>query len=246
MKIRLCGEYAPLENKRGRSSSRTLSRSRSRTRSRSPVRSPSPRDRRGRSRSRSPHRRRRVSRSASGSRSGSRSSDRRDSRRSRSRSPRRRDSYMRSRRDSGDRGSRWRGRPTRREDPDPCRCLGCFNLSVYTTEKDLRELFGEFGEIEKVELVYDHPTGRSRGFGFVYFERLEDACVARDKLTGQEIDGHKIRVDYSLTKRAHTPTPGQYMGAVRGGRRTYGYGSGGYRTERRESYRDGYVGRSSR
>ncbi|KAL6727192.1 hypothetical protein Aduo_009087 [Ancylostoma duodenale] len=129
---------------------------------------------------------------------------------------------------------------------DDVRCLGCFNLSVYTTEKDLRELFGEFGEIEKVELVYDHPTGRSRGFGFVYFERLEDACAARDKLTGQEIDGHKIRVDFSLTKRAHTPTPGQYMGAVRGSRRNYGYGSGGYRSERRESYRDGYAGRGSR
>ncbi|VDL69718.1 unnamed protein product [Nippostrongylus brasiliensis] len=127
------------------------------------------------------------------------------------------------------------------------RCLGCFNLSVYTTEKDLRELFGEFGEIEKVELVYDHPTGRSRGFGFVYFERLEDACAARDKLSGQEIDGHKIRVDFSLTKRAHTPTPGQYMGAIRGSRRNYGYGSGGsYKSDRRESYRDGYGGRSSR
>ncbi|KAE9416113.1 hypothetical protein Angca_004054, partial [Angiostrongylus cantonensis] len=173
---------------------------------------------------------------------------RRDSRRSRSRSARgRRDTYLRSRRDSGDRGSgRGRGRLSRRDDPDPCRCLGCFNLSVYTTEKDLRELFGEFGEIEKVELVYDHPTGRSRGFGFVYFERLEDACAARDKLSGQEIDGHKIRVDYSLTKRAHTPTPGQYMGATRGSRRNYGYGSGGYKSERRESYRDGYAGRSSR
>lgn len=100
-----------------------------------------------------------------------------------------------------------------------CRCLGCFNLSVYTTEADLRDLFGEFGEIEKVcfssciqcivciflyicispfigflkvELVYDHPTGRSRGFGFVYFDRLEDACAARDKLSGKEIDGHKV------------------------------------------------------
>ena len=27
-----------------------------------------------------------------------------------------------------------------------------------------------------------------------------------------EIDGRKIRVDYSITKRAHTPTPGVYMG----------------------------------
>jgi len=27
-----------------------------------------------------------------------------------------------------------------------------------------------------------------------------------------EIDGRKIRVDYSITDRAHTPTPGVYLG----------------------------------
>lgn len=27
-----------------------------------------------------------------------------------------------------------------------------------------------------------------------------------------EIDGRRIRVDYSITQRAHTPTPGIYMG----------------------------------
>ena len=32
-------------------------------------------------------------------------------------------------------------------------CLGVFNLSVYTTDKDVRELFGEFGNIEKVTLI---------------------------------------------------------------------------------------------
>lgn len=26
------------------------------------------------------------------------------------------------------------------------------------------------------------------------------------------LNGKKIRVDYSITKRAHTPTPGVYMG----------------------------------
>jgi len=29
---------------------------------------------------------------------------------------------------------------------------------------------------------------------------------------GTEIDGRKIRVDYSITQRAHTPTPGVYLG----------------------------------
>lgn len=96
-----------------------------------------------------------------------------------------------------------------RDAPDPSRCLGVFNLSMYTTEKDLREMFNEFGEIEKVgiflltnlsakclfinncpsqiDLIYDHPTGRSRGFGFIYFERLDDASAARDKLNGIEV-----------------------------------------------------------
>ncbi len=55
-------------------------------------------------------------------------------------------------------------------------------------------------------------TGRSRGFAFIYFESQEDAKVAKDAMNDQEIDGRRIRVDFSITKRAHTPTPGVYMG----------------------------------
>lgn len=55
-------------------------------------------------------------------------------------------------------------------------------------------------------------TGRSRGFCFVYFESQDDAKVAKNECTGMEIDGRRIRVDYSITQRAHTPTPGIYMG----------------------------------
>lgn len=76
----------------------------------------------------------------------------------------------------------------------------------------LQELFSRYGEVENVQLVFDHPSGRSRGFGFVYFERMEDAMEAKEKLAGAEVDGHRVRVDYSITKRAHTPTPGIYMG----------------------------------
>ena len=31
-------------------------------------------------------------------------------------------------------------------------------------------------------------------------------------MNDQEIDGRRIRVDFSITKRPHTPTPGVYMG----------------------------------
>lgn len=45
----------------------------------------------------------------------------------------------------------------------------------HTSERDLRKLFGEYGEIESVQIVYDRFTGRSRGFGFVYFTSTKDA-----------------------------------------------------------------------
>lgn len=55
-------------------------------------------------------------------------------------------------------------------------------------------------------------TGRSRGFCFIYYEKLGDAKDARDHCCGMEIDGRRIRVAYSITERPHTPTPGVYMG----------------------------------
>lgn len=99
-----------------------------------------------------------------------------------------------------------------REQPPPGKCLGVFGLSIYTQERDLKEIFGKYGRLEDVQIVYDAQTGRSRGFAFVYFEAERDAAAAKDRCNGSEIDGRKIRVDFSITQRAHTPTPGIYMG----------------------------------
>ena len=41
---------------------------------------------------------------------------------------------------------------------------------------------------------------------YVIFSQAKENC------NGLELDGRRIRVDYSITKRAHTPTPGVYMG----------------------------------
>ena len=99
-----------------------------------------------------------------------------------------------------------------REDPEKSKCIGVFGLSLYTTERELDKEFGKFGPIEKTQVVLDGHSGRSRGFAFIYFESIDDASEARDALNGIEMDGRKIRVDFSITKRAHTPTPGMYMG----------------------------------
>lgn len=79
-------------------------------------------------------------------------------------------------------------------------------------------------------------TKRPKGFCFVYFESLEDAKVAKEQCSGMEIDGRKIRVDYSITERAHTPTPGIYMGkpthTYDGRGSSSGGGGGGWDGER--------------
>ncbi|GFV47131.1 hypothetical protein TNCV_2322761 [Trichonephila clavipes] len=182
-----------------------------------------------RSRSRSPsfHRHRSYSRSRSHSRghryrrhSRSRSHSPRHRRYSRSRSKSPRRSYYDDYGTSKGHSSRYNQSPMssrrrhmgNRENPEPSRCLGVFGLSLYTQERELQEVFGRYGPVEDIQVIYDAQSGRSRGFAFVYFEDTKDAKTAKDRCDGREIDGRKIRVDFSITKRAHTPTPGIYMG----------------------------------
>ncbi|XP_057211500.1 transformer-2 protein homolog alpha isoform X1 [Triplophysa rosa] len=143
-----------------------------------------------------------------------------------------------------------------RANPEPNTCLGVFGLSLYTTERDLREVFSRYGALAGVNVVYDQRTGRSRGFAFVYYERIDDAKEAMERANGMELDGRRIRVDYSITKRAHTPTPGIYMGrpthngggssSSSGGRRRDSYYDRGYdRYDRYDEYDYRYSRRRS-
>ncbi|WFD19342.1 hypothetical protein MCAP1_001572 [Malassezia caprae] len=87
--------------------------------------------------------------------------------------------------------------------------------TIRTTERDLEEEFGRIGEVEKVVIVYDARTGRSRGFGFLTMKDVEAATEAIQQMNGVELHGRRIRVDYSSTSRAHDPTPGEYRGNPR-------------------------------
>ena len=119
-----------------------------------------------------------------------------------------------------------------------------FGLNFTTTERDLEREFGRFGKLDKVSVVLDGPTKRSRGFAFIYFERVEDAEKAREAMNGTEISGFKIRVDFSITNAAHKPTPGVYFHhgkatrpGFRLGRDGRG-GGGGRRGDHRDHNRD--------
>ncbi|XP_033247245.1 transformer-2 sex-determining protein isoform X2 [Drosophila miranda] len=92
------------------------------------------------------------------------------------------------------------------------RCIGVFGLSTNTSQEKVRDLFSKYGRIERIQMIIDAQTHRSRGFCFIYFHNVADACVAKDSCCGMEIDNRRIRVDFSITQRAHSPTPGVYMG----------------------------------
>lgn len=109
--------------------------------------------------------------------------------------------------------------------PGGSRVVAVFNLSIYTTEAELYDVFVKFGPLKKATVVLDAKTGRSRGFGFVYFESIEDARVAQVQANGIEIGDRRIRVDYSATDKPHDPTPGVYYGKVSHPKREHGGGS---------------------
>lgn len=95
---------------------------------------------------------------------------------------------------------------------NPSNVLGVFGLSTVTDERALENLFSTYGTVLKVSLIYDARTQRSRGFGFVYFETQAEAEQALTETNGMTLDGRTIRVDFSVTQRPHSPTPGRYMG----------------------------------
>ncbi len=43
--------------------------------------------------------------------------------------------------------------------PNPSRVLGVFGLSLYTGEKDLKDLLSKYGPIDRIQVVYDHQVG---------------------------------------------------------------------------------------
>ena len=40
--------------------------------------------------------------------------------------------------------------------PDPSKVLGVFGLSLYTSEREIQDLYSKFGGVERVQVIHDH------------------------------------------------------------------------------------------
>jgi RNA recognition motif-containing protein len=110
------------------------------------------------------------------------------------------------------------------------------NLSYTTTEEDLRQAFGNYGEVTSATLIKDKFTGKSRGFGFVEMPSQEEAQAAIQALNGADLGGRTLTVNEA---RPRSDDRRGGSGGGRGGeRRGGGGGRGGYEQGRGGGRRD--------
>lgn len=74
------------------------------------------------------------------------------------------------------------------------------NLHYSINDQDLKEVFGEYGEVSTAKIVMDRETGRSKGFGFVEMSDDNAAKKAIEELDGAELNDRTMRVNESKPK----------------------------------------------
>ena len=97
------------------------------------------------------------------------------------------------------------------------------NLPFSVTDKDLNEMFVQFGQITEAVLIKDKFSGRSKGFGFVTFADKASGEKAIADMNGKDMQGRALTVNEA---RPMEPR------ADRGDRGERGGSGGGFRRNR--------------
>jgi hypothetical protein len=107
------------------------------------------------------------------------------------------------------------------------------NLPYTATEEDVTGLFAAYGPVERVKIITDRETGRSKGFAFVTLGDQSQLNASIEALNGYDYQGRALRVNASEPKESK---PGGFRSGGGGG------GGGGYGGERRGGGGGGYGG----
>jgi cold-inducible RNA-binding protein len=98
------------------------------------------------------------------------------------------------------------------------------NLDFAATESSVRSLFEPYGNVQRVSLITDRETGRSRGFAFVEMTDADEAERAINALNGMQLDGRALNINEARPR----PEGGRSFAP-----RSHGYGDSRRRSEAR-------------
>jgi RNA recognition motif-containing protein len=75
------------------------------------------------------------------------------------------------------------------------------NLDYKVDEKDLDDVFSEYGTVSSAKVIMDKFNGRSKGFGFVEMENQDEANKAIEELDGATYENREITVNEAKPKK---------------------------------------------
>ena len=75
------------------------------------------------------------------------------------------------------------------------------NIHPDVNEVMLESLFAVHGEILSTKIIYDRADWTSKGFGFIEFEKQEDALKAIEAMNGKELKGKVLEVKEAVEKK---------------------------------------------
>jgi len=91
------------------------------------------------------------------------------------------------------------------------------SLPFDVSEEDLKEAFGQFGEVTEVRLIMDKFSGKSKGFGFIEMPSKEEAEKAIEEMDGKDFKGRTLSVNEAKPKVDRGGRGGRGGGGGRGG-----------------------------
>ena len=101
------------------------------------------------------------------------------------------------------------------------------NLSFTSTEDSVRSIFEGYGTVDRVSIITDRETGKSRGFAFVEMPNDDEANRAITALNGADFGGRKLNVNEARPREERGGGGGFNRGGGAGG--AGGAGGGGFR-----------------
>jgi RNA recognition motif-containing protein len=74
------------------------------------------------------------------------------------------------------------------------------NMSLETTEEQLRTMFSEAGTVGSVDIIKDRQTGNPRGFAFLMMGSQDEAEKAISLFDAKDVDAHTLKVNIARAR----------------------------------------------